>query len=59
MPLRNFVREPHEDHRRVFDHCATCGDEIYEFDDCYDIPSFGCVCERCIKKYKKVEVTLD
>lgn len=40
---------PNADPPRVFAHCEFCNEEIYEWDEYYDVASL-IVCESCIRK---------
>ena len=51
--------EPPADRRQVYADCDFCDEPIKEFDDCVELPNAPCICMRCIKKYTKLEVTLD
>ena len=54
MPL-----DPPEDRRAVVADCVICGAKIREYDDMWELPDVGCVCERCIEDAHRIEVTLD
>lgn len=51
--------DPPEDDRRVYGECVICEEDIMEYDDLYDIPSFGICCTRCIERARRIEVTID
>lgn len=50
---------PPEDRRPVVATCEICGEPIKEYDDLWEIPGFGCVCERCIEESHRMEVSAD
>ena len=50
---------PPEDTRKPVYTCAICENPIYEGDDFYDIPDYGCCCTECIDDCKRYDAEPD